>query len=520
VPLTGAPLHAPIQISQLLRRGLTSNPDAVALVSAVTRWTWGELDRASNNLAANLLGLGLRPGDRVASLMPNRAALLIHYIACMKAGLVAVPLNYRYMPPEIDHALEVSEASILCAHAERDQDLAASKFAQRLPRGLITYEAGDGRSPRFEELIERAPSESELSVPKPTAPAFIFFTSGSTGPAKGVTHSYETLGWMFASTAAAFELTADDVILPGSSISHLGGFIFSFGALAVGARVVVTRTFDSHELLPLLREDRPTVLCMLPAALLHLVRDHGATADDFKSLRLCRSGADKVPAELEREFTALTGLVIDEGYGMTEVGLAALNPPSGVIKLGSIGRPVPGFALSIRDEDGSEVPTCTEGLLWIKTRSATVGYWNNPTATEAVMQDGWLDSGDLMKADEDGYLWFCGRKKQIIVHDGSNICPQEVEEALLEHAAVDNAGVVGVHDLVHGENVRAYVTLKGDATRPTPQELIQFARARIGYKAPEEIEFLEEMPLNPTGKVDRVTLKRMAAERHAGEGQS
>jgi len=124
-----------------------------------------------------------------------------------------------------------------------------------------------------------------------------------------------------------------------------------------------------------------------------------------------------------------------------------------------------------------------------------------------------------MMADDDGYMWFRGRKKQIIIHDGSNICPQEVEEALLEHAAVESAGVVGIHDLVHGENVRAYITLKHDATRPTSQELIRFARARVGYKAPEEIVVLDDMPLNATGKVDRVTLKRMAEERLAGGAQ-
>jgi acyl-CoA synthetase (AMP-forming)/AMP-acid ligase II len=513
--LNGASLDAPRPIAELLHPGLARRPDDVALISAASRWTWSELDARTNNLAANLLALGLRRGERVASLMPNRGGLLIHYIACIKAGLLAVPLNYRYMPPEIDHALAVSEASILFAHAEREQDLAASKLARRLPRGLISYGAHDGSAPRFEELIEPAASHQKIPVPEAGDAAFIFFTSGSTGPAKGVTHSCGSLSWMLASTAAAFGFTKDDVVLPGSSISHLGGFIFSFAALAAGARVVVARTFDSDEMLPLLREDRPTVLCMLPTALLHLVRDHGATCEDFKSVRICRSGSDKVPAELEREFTELTGLVIDEGYGMTEVGLATLNPPSGTIKMGSIGPPVPGFALSIRDESGREVPTGSEGRLWIKTRSATIGYWNNPTATTAVFRDGWLDSGDLMKADADGYLWFCGRKKQIIVHDGSNICPQEVEGALLEHPAVDNVGVVGVHDLVHGENVRAYVTLKQSVARPSAQELIRFARARVGYKAPEEIEFLSEMPLNPTGKVDRVVLKRMAQQRHA-----
>ena len=157
---------------------------------------------------------------------------------------------------------------------------------------------------------------------------------------------------------------------------------------------------------------------------------------------------------------------------MTEIGLATLNPPSGLIKLGSVGRAIPGFTLSIRDEAGSEVTAGDEGRLWIKSRSHMVGYWKNPAATKATIQDGWLDSGDLMKADADGYLWFCGRKKQIIVHDGSNICPQEVEEALLEHVALESAGVVGAHALVHGENVRAYVALKAGATRPTAQELI------------------------------------------------
>ena len=516
MPLTGPPLTQPIQLPELLHRGLEAGPDAPALVSAESRRSWRELDQASTNLAANLLSLGLRAGDRVASLMPNRTALVVHYLACLKAGLVATPLNYRYMPPEIDHALEVSGASLLLAHAERDPDIAASRLAPRLPFGVIGYAASDGRSPSFEELTRRTPPELVLEIPRANAPAAIFFTSGSTGPAKGVTHSCATLGWMIASTGRAFEFTPADVVLPGSSLSHIGGFLFSFAALAAGARVVVARTFDPDEVLPLLREDRPTVLCMLPAALFSVVRDHGARRGDFSSLRLCRSGSDKVPIELEREFTDLTGLAIDEGYGCTETGLATLNPPSGIIKLGSIGRPIPGFTLSIRSEDGAELPPDSEGRLWIKSRSNMVGYWNRPDATEEVIKDGWLDSGDLMKADGDGYLWFCGRKKQIIVHDGSNICPQEVEGALLEHEAVASAGAVGIHDLVHGENVRAYITLKPGARRPTVQELIRFARARIGYKAPEQIVVLDEMPLNPTGKVDRVTLKRMAEENISG----
>ena len=484
------------------------------MVSTSRHWTWRELDTATHNLAVNLLNLDLVPGDRVASLMPNRAALLIHYMACMRAGLVSVPLNYRYMSPEIDYALEVSGAKLLVTHRERSHDLASSQLASKLPLGIIYYESKDGRNEEFEQLIQPSQQAKPLPVHQPTDPAFIFFTSGSTGRPKGVTHSHASTANMFAKAAAAFELNRDDVMLPGSSISHVGSFVWSFATLTIGARVIVARTYHDDEMLNLLRQQRPTILCMLPTALFHLVRDKGSLRDDFSSLRLCKSGADHVSVELESEFTALTGLAIDEGYGMTEAGLLTLNPPSGTIKQGSVGCPIPGTSLSIRDDNDQEIDSRQTGRLWAKTDSATIGYWNNPQATNELFRDGWLDTGDLMESDEDGYLYFRGRKKQIIVHDGSNISPQEVEDVLLEHPSIENAGVVGVHDLMHGENVRAYVTLVDGVQPPTALELICFAHDRIGYKAPEEIEFLDEMPLNATGKVDRVLLKRLATARH------
>jgi acyl-CoA synthetase (AMP-forming)/AMP-acid ligase II len=516
MPLSGPPLAAPIPLTPLLRRGLEAGPDETALASAEDRLTWRELDRVSSRLALNLLGLGLRPGDRVASLMPNRTALIIHYLACMKAGLVATPLNYRYTPPEIDHALEVSGAAILLAHAEREADLAASRLAGQLPRGVIRYGVPGGTGPAFQELVDREPPAGELPVPDPAAPAVIFFTSGSTGLPKGVTHTFETFGWVLAGIAEGLELTPADRVLTGSSLSHVAAMSFGLGALAAGARHVIPRTFDGDEMLPLLREERPTVLVMLPAPLFVLERDHGAQRDDFRSIRLLVSGGDKVPAELEREFTALSGFPIDEGYGMTETGTVTINPPTGPNKLGSIGKLCPGVAASIRDDAGAELGADQEGRLWVRSPSNMIGYWNNAAATEATIRDGWLDTGDVMRADAGGYFWFCGRRKQIIIHDGSNICPQEVEEALLEHPAVACAGIVGVHDLVHGENVRAYVTLKEGVSPPTSQALIRFARARVGYKAPEEIVVLPEMPLNATGKVDRVALKQLAEARLAG----
>jgi acyl-CoA synthetase (AMP-forming)/AMP-acid ligase II len=501
-------LDGPVSPCGLLRAGLDANPEGLALISADTRWTWRTLDDLSDRLAGSLLGLGLNPGDRVASLMANRPALIVHYLACFKAGLVATPLNYRYMAPEIDHALAVSGARALLAHVEREEDLAASQLAQQLPLGTISYGGKPGAGPAFDDLIQG--EASSPSPPSPAAPAVIFFTSGSTGRPKGVTHTHETLGWMFATAAAGLELSPDDLLLAGSSLSHVGAFYVSFAALSVGAGVAVAQTFDADELLPLLREDRPTVLSMLPSALFALTRDHDTRRDDFASLRLCRGAGDTVSAELEREFTALSGFVIDQAYGLTEAGLVTVSPPSGAIKLGSVGQVVPAVCLSIRNDDGEELPVGSEGRLWIKTPAATVGYWDDPGATKAAFSNGWLDSGDVMRADGEGYFSFCGRKKQIIVHDGSNICPQEVEGALLDHPTVESAGVIGIHDLVHGENVRAYITLREGADRPTSQELIHFARARVGYKAPEEIVVLDEMPVTATGKLNRTHLKRMA----------
>ena len=306
----------------------------------------------------------------------------------------------------------------------------------------------------------------------------------------------------------------DDVMLPGGSASHVGTHHLSLMTLAAAGRVVLARTSDGDEILPLLREERPTKLWMLPSALYALVRDHDARREDFASVQACYSGGDKVSGALEEEFTAVTGVAIDEDYGMTEIGVPTVTPPAAP-KAGSVGPLAPGYEASLRDPDGHEVPVGVAGRLWIRFPGNMVGYWRNPEATATTIVDGWLDTGDVMHADEDGYLWFHGRQKQIVIHDGSNICPQEVEAALLEHDAVSSAGVVGVHSPRHGENVRAYVTLDPAVPPPTMQDLIRFARARVGYKAPEEIIVLERMPLNATGKVDRVTLKRLASEGHA-----
>ena len=310
MPLSGPPLETPVVVSDLLARGLSMKPDEPALVSTAARWTWRELDDASRRLAGGLLGLGLKPGDRVASLMPNRVALIVHYLACLRAGLVTTPLNYRYTPPEIDHALGVSEASIILAHQERDADIAASQFASHLPKGVIRYTdpgCASDEGLTFDDLMAETSLAGDLAVVDPDSPAFVLFTSGSTGKPKGVTHTHRSFGHLLASTIANFQFEPQDVILPGASISHIGGIGFSLSALAAGGRVDVARTYVDEELLQLLRDTRPTVIVMLPAFLFRLIREDDATTEDFKSLRMCICGGDQVSGVLEEEFVRFNG---------------------------------------------------------------------------------------------------------------------------------------------------------------------------------------------------------------------
>ncbi len=382
MPISGPKLERPVTLAKLLDVGLRSAPDEAALVLLERSWSWRELEEDATRLAKRYLAMGLAAGDRVATLLPNRGALVVQYLACFKAGLVATPLNYRYQTPEIDHALEVSGASLIVAHAERDDALAASQWVPRLRLGRIAFEGTGAGERGLEELMTVDGPPTQLPPqPLPEAPAIIFFTSGSTGKPKGVTHSHATFGWMVASAIAGLGITPSDVFLPATSASHVAACSFSLAGLSAGACVAIARTFGADELLPLVRRARPSLLCMLPAPLFALVRDPGAKGKDFQSIRRCVSGGDKISAELGHEYTALTGHAIEELYGMTETGTATYNPSGVLNRIGSIGQMAPGFAASIRDDDGAEVPAGTTGRLWIQSPSNMIGYWNRPDAT-------------------------------------------------------------------------------------------------------------------------------------------
>ena len=509
--LTGPTLSRSVDLSRLLEQGLGQKPDAIAVSSMSDGLSWCELDAQSQNLASNYLDIGLRRGDRIVSLLPNRLQVIVHYLACLRAGFVAVPLNYRYLVRDIDYAIGLSEPRLMVAHAERADDISQCASVADLELGGLSV---DGELPgfgSFQPLTERAAAAAPPDRPELDDPAMIFFTSGSTGRPKGVAHTQRSLGHIVSSLSAAYQITEKDTVLPVSSLSHMLAQIMSYAALAAGGSAVVAKDLSVDIVMPLMRHHQPTVIAMMPYTLTEVVYAADDSDAAFQNLRMCDCGGDKVGADLQKKFQEVSGVELAEGYGQTEAGIVVHNPPDGPIVHGSVGPVMPGHELSVRDANGKDLAADEEGVLWIRSPSVMSGYFGDPAATAEVIKDGWLNTGDLLRFDDQGYFWFCRREKQIIIHDGSNISPQEVENVLLEHDAIEAAAVVEVPDTLHGQNIRAYVVLKPGIKELPTAEVLKMTRNRIGYKAPEEILAIKELPENAAGKIDRIALAKMAS---------
>ncbi len=509
--LSGPSLAMPVDVSRLLDKGLAGDPDDTALISLETSWTWRELSEDSTRLAGNLLDLGLSPGDRAASLMPNRCALLVFYLACLKAGLVATPLNYRSTAAEIDRMLEASGASVLLAHRERAEDLAASPRVEALPYGIVGFGQGALAGARFDDFIERDPETQDFPGMAFDAPAVLLFVPTPEGGLKGIVHSRDGLGWSLASVATGYGLGQEDIFLTGSALSHYGAIVQCLAALASGSRVAIARNADAEEILPLLRAEQPSLAFMPPSSMVRLVRDHEASARDFASLRYLAAGGGPAPLSQVLEFERLTGVSLYEHYGMVELGPITVQPQNDAERMtGSVGQLLPGFSAEIRGETGYLLPAGMPGRLWLRSPSALLGYWEEGATRPGLNAEGWLDSAETMRADSSGTLILTGKKQHLLVRDLEDDAAREVERVLAEHPSVAAVAIVRLHDLLHGETWLAFVAPAKGEEQPSEQELISFARSHVGYKAPEQIMLLDALPLNSAGTPDRLALRRLA----------
>jgi long-chain acyl-CoA synthetase len=494
-------------LSDLLTTSASRTPDAIALRAGEDAWTFRELADWSGRLARGLVDAGARPGDRIAFFMPNTGELVAGYWACFAAGLVAVPLNHRYIAADAGHVIGHSRSKVLIADPELADRLSPLDWKEiGVERRYLAGGGGGGWAP-FDELL--ATEALEPLALDPTADALIMYTSGTTGNPKGVVYTHEGLRAVAESVRTEYGQAPGVVQLAPTPVSHIAGFSNLLAGALGGATTVLGASADPKVVLPLIERWRVGLLQLLPTGLDDFVEADEHEHHDLSSLRMVAVGGDKVPMDVHHRFSDLTGFQVTEEIGMTECSHYASNPPFGEKRLGSAGRPTAGHEVRVVDHNDADVAVGKTGQILVRSAAMFDRYLDNPEATAETLRDGWLRTGDLGRLDADGWLWFMGRTKQVIIRAGSNIVPEEVEEILYQHPAVCLACVVGAPDRHLGQRVEAYVELEPDAApAPTEEELRGFVTDRVaGYKVPERIFVLAELPRTATGKLDRHLLE-------------
>ena len=478
------------------------------------RLSYGQLNERVNRLANGLASLGLRRGDHVALLLGNCHQYMEAYYALSKAGMVAVPLNWRLSQQELSYIVDHSEAVGLVvdeAHAEMASLL--RKEIGRLERviGVGTGPANEMTS--YEEIIAAgSPTEPSRDGLDESRMLVLMYTGGTTGLPKGVMLSHRNLlaairsiGMSDHKATGARTLFA----LPFFHIANWQAFLFH----VIGGSVVVCRSADPATIVELLQRERPVLVNLVPTVYQSMLSLPGIEEIDFSFVaRFAVSGAPMAP-EIMRRCEQVFGMRFGKGYGLTEAApsVSSLSPeqyalsgdPRLVERSHSVGKPFPKVRVAIRREDGSECDLEEQGEITVSGENVMLGYWRDPKRTREALRDGWLWTGDIGFMDEEGFLYLVDRKGDMIISGGENVHPTETENAIQEHPAVHEVAVVGVPDPKWGEAVKAVVALEPDR-KVTEEELIEFCKQRIaGYKCPKSVDFVDELPKSTVGKILR-----------------
>jgi long-chain acyl-CoA synthetase len=485
--------------------------DAVALVSRGRTTTYGALREQADALRSGFAGLGLEPGDRVGILCGTNWYFVAAYLSALGAGLVAVPLNPGSPPRELEaelgavgvRAIVVAPAGLSALSRLDRSKLPALEFC------IVTQPVDVPGAVLLDDLLATEPSVPIVERDDVDL-AVLMFTSGTAGSPKAAMLSHGNLRSNIEQMQAneARMQTANDVSLGVLPLFHIFGLNVVLGlSLYAGSRVVLIERFDPVSAVEAVQRHGVTILPGAPGMWTAWASLSDVPADAFASVRIAASGAAKLPLDVGETFKRKFGVVITEGYGLTEASPVVTTSAGGQEKPGSIGAPLPGVRVRLVDSDGDDVLIGDPGELWVAGPNVFQGYWNDADATAAALTpDGWLRTGDVAVVDDDGQLFLVDRVKDLIIVSGFNVYPAEVEDVLLEHPAVEACGVIGVPHPYTGEAVKAYVVVSPGRS-VEEDELIAFCEERLArYKCPEKIMFVDEIPLGTTGKVLRRSL--------------
>ncbi|CAN5364344.1 long-chain fatty acid--CoA ligase [soil metagenome] len=470
-------------------------PDARAdqpcLRDATSELSYGEVAARVEALACQFAHLGVKRGDVVAIMLPNRVELLLGIMAAWRLGATATPINPVFTAREADYQINDSNAVLVL------NDRADAPAAGRPVMDVSHIEpAFDGPVP--------APVISSEDL------ALLIYTSGSTGQPKGVMLDHANLQSMAAGISQAFDLTTADHCLLVLPLFHVNAICVSFLATVVtGGQLTVLRRFEPYEFLAAVEKYRPTYFAAVPTIYARLAELPDEVQPDMSSLRFANCGAAPVSKQLLDRVAERFDLSLIEGYGLTEGTCASTcNPLDGVRKLGSVGIPLPGQQIAIAAPDGELLPAGHAGEVLIKGPNVMRGYLNKPSETAQTVVDGWLHTGDVGVLDEDGYLMLVDRIKDMIIRGGENLYPKEIESVLVSHPDVLEAAVVGAPDERYGEVPIAFVTTYPGSTL-TVEDLLELCRRDLTkVKIPARITLLGALPRNPVGKIDKPSLRR------------
>jgi long-chain acyl-CoA synthetase len=526
------PLH------EILREGARKHPEKAALISLHHQLTYKDLDVMSDRLAAWLAAAGLEKGDRIATMLPNCTQHVIALYGILKMGGVVVPFNVMLKSDEVSYILEESGAKAVCCldllvpvvrpvaeklgieHVVAVHLKDFSEPSANIPQLLDNEKNIPDSALDFLKLVTKdqgMPPEPAIDCSSDLA--CILYTSGTTGFPKGAMITHANYNHVATFVVAGLGLHGGDVLYMLFPLFHVGGqALILYPAVLVGGTCVPIPMFDPGDMLDLMERFRMSFGFAPPTAYIGLLNHPDFSRYDLSSLRITAASGAMVPASLQKEWQERVGTYLFAGYGCTET--TAAGP--GAIELVNKKKPGSGTIgvitgeIKIVDEAGRVVPRGETGEFLLKGDGVVKGYWKKPDETARLFTgDGWWYSGDVGYMDEDGFLFFVERKKDLIVASGYNIAPAEVEGYLYHHPAVQEVAVIGVPDAYRGETVKAYVVIKEEFKAEVSEaDILSFAREKMAvYKAPKLVEFIDELPKNMTGKV----LRRALREREEGK---
>jgi long-chain acyl-CoA synthetase len=488
-------------------------PDKECLMYEGHRLTWRQLNERIDRLANGLRGLGITPGEHVAILAQNSHRYVEFYYAAARAGLVAVPLNWRLSVEELGYIAEHSEsAALLVDTAFQHTAVTLRALAPRIRHTIVL----DGSAPQmagYEQLLHESSARPHQQPRDENAMCVLMYTGGTTGRPKGVMLSHRNLLAATVGCALAARLSPSDSTLMILPLFHIALWpVLTLHYL--GARAVITARFDLAHVLDTVQRERITHVNVVPTIVALLLSFPDLDRYDLSSLRLLTYAGAPIPFELlMRMRERFPALDLAQGYGLTEASsIVALldaeahrhaDTEAGRRRLRSAGREALTTAVRIVDERGQEVPCGTMGEISARGANVMLGYWKDPQLTDTTLRDGWLRTGDIGFLDADGFIYLIDRKNDMIITGGENVYPREVEEVIYKHPAVLECAVLGVPDPVWGEAIKAVVALKPNQTATAEEIMALCAQHLAGYKKPRSVDFMESLPKTSIGKIAR-----------------